>query len=73
MWMWLIDDGTKTVLSTEATLDLSSLSQSGHFKFQCLASNVIKEQRFTIAVETTIDIPGLTNKQVLNIPNIAGM
>ena len=59
--MWVLGDGTKTILSTSPFLDLSPIQSTGIFQFQCLASNMIETQRHTIVMKTKIKIQGMSN------------
>lgn len=60
--MWILSDGTKTILSTSPYLELHPIRSKGTFQFQCLASNVIENQRHTIVMKTKIEIKGKTIK-----------
>ena len=58
IWVWMHDDGSQTILSTDQVLDVSKLKQNGVFQFHCLASNVIENQRHNIIIKTSVDLTG---------------
>ena len=52
------DEPDKTIMSTGRYLDLSSISGENHFRFRCLASNVIDSIRHTKVLDTKLRVIG---------------
>ena len=57
-WIWIQPDGRQTIMSTNRYLDLRGMSQSGYYRFHCLASNIINGVRHTKVMATKLRVIG---------------
>lgn len=58
MWTWVLADGAHSILSTDQVLDASTLRRHGNHTVQCLASNEVGGERYTILMQTEIEVKG---------------
>ena len=62
-WIWLQPDGRQTIMSTNRYLDLRGMSESGYYRFHCLASNIIHGIRHTKVMATKLRVIGQSSLQ----------
>lgn len=58
MWLWVVSEDDRRIISTNRYLDLSVMEESGLFTFRCIASNVIDGDRQTRVMDTELRVLG---------------